>query len=289
MAHLLQRPAAATALPAITTAARSTQNYNWRLELFFKSHEELQRQLPFLQKHGIRKVNLTNKIDKDDLLASVKLLQAAIPDLDVCVHYSIKYNYDRTPSGHLEKGASARSRKRPAASGVRPNTSVGSSGSQLPSLAVAFNPYLPDERDAQVERTRLREKLATGLVDRIYLQMGTDLHCLSSGLQYLQQLTQEGLCEPPQLLGSLFLPSKRLLAQMKFRPWNGVFLSDEYLSSVEAAEAITKNLLSVYSDAGVVPLVESAVTTDSDMLRLQALLGSNNAQQLSADAGPESA
>lgn len=71
------------------------------------------------------------------------------------------------------------------------------------------------------------------------------------------------------------------------RPWNGVFLSDEYLSSVEAAEAITTKILSVYSDAGVVPLVESAVTTDSDMLRLQALLGSSKAQKLSADSGLE--
>ena len=41
--------------------------------------------------------------------------------------------------------------------------------------------------------------------------------------------------------GSVFLPSRKLLAQMKFRPWNGVFLSDEYLGSVEAATAITRD------------------------------------------------
>lgn len=55
------------------------------------------------------------------------------------------------------------------------------------------------------------------------MQMGTDLQRLQSGLDYLQQLHQEllssqpGSFKPPQLLGSVFLPSKRLLAQMRFR------------------------------------------------------------------------
>ncbi len=44
------------------------------------------------------------------------------------------------------------------------------------------------------------------------------------------------------MLGSLLIPSKRLLAQMKFRPWKGVFLSEEYLSDVEAADTITRQV-----------------------------------------------
>jgi hypothetical protein len=39
-------------------------------------------------------------------------------------------------------------------------------------LAVAFNPYLPVEADAVEERRRLRAKLETGLVDKVYLQVG---------------------------------------------------------------------------------------------------------------------
>jgi len=71
----------------------STQTHpSWRLELFYKSREELRSQLPFLQRHGITRINLTNKSEDDDLLSSVRILQAAFPGLDVCVHYSIKYN-----------------------------------------------------------------------------------------------------------------------------------------------------------------------------------------------------
>jgi hypothetical protein len=54
------------------------------------------------------------------------------------------------------------------------------------------------------------------------LQIGTDLQRLRSALDYLQQLVLElSAGQPgfkqPQLLGSVFLPSKRLLAQMRFR------------------------------------------------------------------------
>jgi hypothetical protein len=52
-----------------------------------------------------------------------------------------------------------------------------------------------------------------------------------------------------------------------------VFLSEEYLSSVEAAEGITAALLRAYAAAGVVPILESAVKTDAELQRAQGLLG----------------
>ena len=51
----------------------------------------------------------------------------------------------------------------------------------------------------------------------------------------------------------------RLLAQQRFRPWNGVFLCDSYLNDLKAAREITIDLLSLYQRNGVVPLVETAV------------------------------
>lgn len=52
---------------------------------------------------------------------------------------------------------------------------------------------------------------------------------------------------------------------MRYRPWNGVFLSDEYLSSVDKATEITKMLLAVYRKYNVMPLLETALTTKEDM------------------------
>lgn len=53
------------------------------------------------------------------------------------------------------------------------------------------------------------------------MQMGTDFGKLTTGLNYAKALfhdlyTQAGK-QQPQLLGSVFVPSKRLLAQMRFR------------------------------------------------------------------------
>jgi hypothetical protein len=57
------------------------------------------------------------------------------------------------------------------------------------------------------------------------------------------------------------VPNKQLLAQMRYRPWSGVFLNDEYLSSVEDAETITKDLLKLYHQANIVPLLETRLST----------------------------
>lgn len=59
---------------------------------------------------------------------------------------------------------------------------------------------------------------------------------------------------------------------MKYRPWNGVFLSNEYLSGVEAAEEITSSILELYRQNGVEPLIESNISTTVELHRCHALL-----------------
>jgi hypothetical protein len=72
--------------------------------------------------------------------------------------------------------------------------------------------------------------------------------------------------------GSIFLPSKQLLARMRYRPWNGVFLSPDYLESVEDAERITMDILKIYHDWKVVPLIESRVTNVRDLAKVRNML-----------------
>ena len=58
---------------------------------------------------------------------------------------------------------------------------------------------------------------------------------------------------------------RRLLAQMKYRPWHGVFLNDKYIASVEGAREITQQVLRLYSKYNVAPLVESSVSTSAEL------------------------
>ena len=283
---------------------------SWRLELFFKSSSELRLQtLPFLKahQHTFRGVNLTNKSKDDDLLESVSILRQELPNLDICVHYSLKYNYHRSPPQTLTRLTTFLETLEAQKVGVENSTSVlliSGSGKRkgLDSLSaleklnasgrpaaartvplyVAFNPYLPTPEELENEKKRLRCKLFAdpGRVGGVYLQMGTDIKALEAGLDFLEEIATAATTTTAsgdtttqlEIHGSVFIPSKRLLAQMKFRPWNGVFLSEEYLSSVEAAEKITASVLQVYKQRGVKPLVETAIKTEEELTRVVKLL-----------------
>ncbi|KAI8465748.1 MAG: hypothetical protein J3K34DRAFT_435957 [Monoraphidium minutum] len=59
---------------------------------------------------------------------------------------------------------------------------------------------------------------------------------------------------------------------MRFRPWAGVFLSEDYLGSVAGAMAATRTLLAAYAEAGVVPIVETEIRRPQDMELVRELL-----------------
>ena len=146
-------------------------------------------------------------------------------------------------------------------------------------IYAAFNPYLSGDA-LKDEHTRLRAKLLTGRICGVYLQMGTDLAALEAGIDYRRGVLDEvgggggggGGESSISVHGSVFVPTKKLLAQMRFRPWDGVFLSEEYLRDVPAAEAVTAQLLRVYSRRGVVPLIESPVATEEQLAQVTAML-----------------
>ncbi|KAL4443675.1 hypothetical protein ABPG75_011412 [Micractinium tetrahymenae] len=350
----------------------------FRLELFSKSKDDLHKRiLPFITQHQLWRINLPNKAKGElpALLKHVRALRAVVPagaDSNVCLHYSIAQNYARSADASFaaleefacQLGAELQ-QQHVHSSSLSLLLVSGSQRRQLDStaalerlaasprfrgltpplpLAVAFNPYFPDEARQQEERRRLRLKLRAGrgLVTAVYLQAGSDAERLDQGLHFLQQLLDELAapapeqaaaqqaasvqqdrpaeqaalteqqqqqqqqearpakrarqqpaqqpCGPgaraqqaagpaaadaagrPAVFGSLLLPSKKLLAQMRFRPWAGVFLSDAYLGSVEAAEAATLRVLRVYRRHGVVPLVETEVAGEAELARLQQLL-----------------
>ena len=107
-----------------------------------------------------------------------------------------------------------------------------------------------------------------GAVSQIWIAFGADVDALELGLRRLRAVLSERSTEgeagesaaPVQLLGSVFVPSKMWIDKMRFRCWAGTYLGgkdDEgsYLSSVEAAAAITRRVRSHGSahpkDAGV--------------------------------------
>lgn len=183
-------------------------------------------------------------------------------------------------------------------------SSSSSFNNSIIKVGVAFNPFFPKDEEYIREKERLLAKLNTGQVDKIYLQFGTDLERLSSALQFLTELkskqqhqttstthsttatttatttpsSSSSCCTPTipkfEICGSIFLPTKKLIAQQKFRPWNGVFLSAEFLSSTTcAARSIVLQMMRMYNKFGCEILIEApGVRNEKDWMIVESLL-----------------
>ncbi len=104
-------------------------------------------------------------------------------------------------------------------------------------FGVAFNPFLSDQ-NLDMEKTRLYKKLKTGKVNTVYIQIGTNLELLQSGLEYIRSINTS-----VKIIICVLLPSQNLLNTWNFRPWRGVFLGSEFLGDLKTALDISNNVI----------------------------------------------
>ena len=270
-----------------------------RIELFFSSTEELRKRITLLKSKGVTSFNLVNKSNRDDILQSVQIIQQEFQDdnddpaVSVCAHYSMKYNKSRKKDGaflqlkdyveHMNELNNPQNNEILFITGSGPKGKLCSltalqrlqqeSISISPSVAVAFNPFFPNPQDYDEEVRRLTQKLETGIVSKVYLQFGADLEKLQSALQMLTTLQSTTTTKQFEICGSIFLPTKQLIAQQKFRPWNGVFLNDEFLSSEDGARRIVLQMMRLYKEYSAEILIEApGVRSEKDWSIVESLL-----------------
>lgn len=249
--------------------------------------------------------NLANKVKNDNLLESAKNIMKVMPSANVCAHYSLKYNSvksvdlsftkfekflsDAEAIGVSEVMVISGSGDKKALNTVTCLEMLSRSDSHAArniDIGIAYNPYFPDSKNKTLEIDRLASKLSTGMVQTIYLQFGSDTALLREGVQVIKNALAKhykefegksrGGCKNIKVVGSIMIPSKVLLARMKFRPWNGVFLSDLFLGDVSDAEMIVREILDIYSKNDVEVLVETAFKKDSEAEHILALLSMKN-------------
>ena len=144
------------------------------------------------------------------------------------------------------------------------------------SLGVAFNPYLPGVLFDD-ELLRIEKKIQSGLVRSIWIQFGTDLKLLKSGVMMLSRIisvarSNNSKISEISLFGSILIPSKQFIARFKFRPWKGVYCSDEFLESTSYANKLLKELLITYNYYNICPIIETNTTTDDQLNKLRIAL-----------------
>ena len=248
----------------------------FRAEVSFKSIEQLTQKIEFLIKNNIFNINIPCKgnIKKELLFETVKYLGENHNNLNVVYHYSFYHQYIKNKKESYEyflnfihKCHSFKNKEILLVSGSKKRKEFNSLSvlNQLkyycnPNMkfGIAFNPYFPLIKDINEERERLLEKLSSGLINSIWLQLGSEVNLLDKSILFLKKNINNDLKKKEiKLYGSLFVPSKQSLARFKFRPWKGVFFSDEYLNSVEKANHLTREILKIYLKYKINLLIES--------------------------------
>ncbi len=268
-----------------------------RMEISFKSYDELRLMLSFFQKKNINKINIPckNNLKNDFLLNSLQISREEFPSVDLIPHFSIlnefKRNKNNTLNSFIQFLNSAKSfgckeillvsgsQKRKTLDSVstlsylKANTLLSNIDF---SIGVAFNPYLSGF-DFEHELIKLENKIRSGFVRSVWIQFGTDHKLLENRIETIKSITflsgkDESRKSNIKLFGSILIPSKQFLARFKFRPWKGVYCSDDFLESVDHANNIVKKLLLTYKKYDIYPIIETDVSTEAKLNSLQNIL-----------------
>lgn len=283
-----------------TRPSAADMTFPWRLELQNKSVSGLKKQITFLHDHpNICALNIPHKTKTDDLRKALRIVAEDLPRVkDICVHVSIKNLYHKTAQDTYRRLAillndlDTLAKQHDLSLSILLVSGSGSSRRKLNTVtaleelrreplrdrwsirfAIAFNPYLTSSQDRQEEFQRLGSKFeAMPSISAVYLQIGTDSTLFHRGIDHLEtfKAASNGSL---RIYGSCLVPNRRLLSSMRFRPWRGVHLSEAYLSSVASADAVTGDMLRLYAQRRISPLVETAIDTKEELSRAHGLLG----------------
>jgi len=266
---------------------------NLRIEISFKSYDEMRSILSFYESINIYNINIPckNNLKKDFLLNSIKIAREEFPKIDIIPHFSILHEFRRNSLN--TKNSFINFLKLVKSFGCKEVLLV--SGSQKRStldsllaldliknnlffhnnyffIGVAFNPYLPDHL-FQEELLKIEEKLKSGIVNSIWIQFGTDYALLETRIKLLKDVMDSTLKNNSKiskiiLYGSILIPSKQFLARFRYRPWKGVYCCPEFLKSVEVANTVIVKLLKTYKSYRIFPIIE---TDTSNIKKLNSL------------------
>jgi hypothetical protein len=114
-------------------------------------------------------------------------------------------------------------------------------------IGIAYNPY---SKDLERENIRLVEKVKFSNVLCVWLQLGQDLDELKTGVDFIRTINPYIL-----IVNSILSPSKTLLKSLQFRPWSGVYYSDEFYNNLEFALQNVQNMQQLSQELGLEVLI----------------------------------
>ncbi len=254
-------------------------NNDFRFELSFKNIVQLDNKLNFCLSNNINKINIPCKgiIKKEFFNYIISYIGENYKQLDVIYHYSLFHQYtkNRTKSyfefiNFINKCKFYKNKEILLISGSnkKKNFEVLDVLNELRNqknskidLGIAYNPYLNNYYNICDERMRFEKKISSGLIKSIWLQFGTDIKLLESEIKFLKKSiimnSEISKVKNFKFFGSLLIPSRQFISRFKFRPWKGVYISDKFLNSLDNFYEFTKDLINVYLDNDICPVIET--------------------------------
>ena len=245
---------------------------NLRFELSFKNISQLENKLNFCKFNKIKNINIPCKgpIKKDLFDLTINYISKNYDEFNVTYHYSLYHQYSKNKEksyqnflGFLKKSYSNKnyevllvsgSNKKKNFDAINVLTNIKKEKILKVKLGIAHNPYLKKYYKVSSERERFERKISSGLINSVWFQYGTDIKVLQNEVAYIKKIANY---EKLNLFGSLLIPSKQFIARFKFRPWKGVHISENCLSSLEDFYDFTRDLVCFYQNNNITPVIET--------------------------------
>ena len=267
---------------------------NLRFELSFKNIFQLENKLRFCISNKINKINIPCKgvIKKQLLNDVIEYIGKNYKELDVIYHYSLYHQYYKNRDisyinfiNFINKCNTYHNKEILLISGSNKKKNFDvldvmrdfkNDKNLKINIGIAYNPYLKNYYNLGGERYRLEKKISTGLTKSIWLQFGTDIKLLEKEINFLKDSVLNNSSHSKdknvKIFGSLLIPSKEFISRFKFRPWKGVFISEKYLNSLDDFYAFTKDLIEIYLDNNICPIIETECSSIKKLQDIHSLL-----------------
>ena len=222
----------------------------------FKDISQLEKKLHFCKFNKITNINIPCKglIKKELFNSTIKYISKNYQEFNVTYHYSLYHQYSKNKEKSYEILLVSGSNKKRNFDAISVLSNLKKERNLNVKLGIAYNPYLKKYYNVYSERERLERKLASGLINSIWFQYGTDINELKNELTYLMSVSKY---EKFNLFGSLLIPSKQFLSRFKFRPWKEVHISEKFLYSLEDFYDFTRDLFCFYKNNNITPVIET--------------------------------
>ncbi len=245
---------------------------NLRFELSFKNISQLENKLNFCKLHKIKNINIPCKgdIKKELFNSTIKYISKNFQEFNVTYHYSLYHQYSKNKeksfqdfldfiknsylNSNFEILLVSGSHKKKNFDTVDVLNNIKKEKNLKVKFGIAYNPYLRQYYNEFSERERFDRKISSGLINSIWFQYGTDIKELHNEVNYIKKAAN---FKKINLFGSLLIPSKQFIARFKFRPWRGVYISEDYLYSLEDFYEFTRDLVCFYKNNNIIPVIET--------------------------------